>query len=193
MKKTLNKRGFTPIPTCAIVKSPVPGWVKISHANFANLRLQSRSWGFSLVEVVVSTSIITIVLLGLASSANGAIIVSRETGKKMEAQFIAEEGLEAVRIIRDSSWDNFAALSTSTPYYLEFSSGQWATSTTVNLIDGEFERTIVLDDVYRDADDDISSSGTFDANTKKATVSVSWLRGTATTSISISTYFAKIF
>ncbi|MFC1721218.1 prepilin-type N-terminal cleavage/methylation domain-containing protein [Patescibacteria group bacterium] len=166
---------------------------KLTQTNSENSRLRSRSWGFSLVEVVVSTAIITIVLLGLATAANGAIVLSRETGKKIEAQFIAEEGLEVARIMRDSSWDNFAALSTSTEYYLVFSGGQWATSTTPNLVDGTFDRTISFHDVYRESHDDISTFGTFDPNTKKATVSVSWLKGSATTSVSMSTYFAKIF
>jgi len=166
--------------------------IKVIKKQFRNLYVCGPG-GLSLVEVVVSTAIITIVLLGLISNSNSSLVISRETGNKTEAQFLAEEGLEVVRIIRDSSWDNFSTLSTSTAYHLSFSGTQWATSTIPGLIDETFERTILFDDVYRDANDDISSSGTFDPNTKKATVFVSWLNGMATTSISISTYFAKIF
>ena len=98
------------------------------------------------------------------------------------------------KIFRDTSWTNISAPVTGSSYYLTFNGTSWATSTTNTYIDGVFERKIVLSDVYRDANDDIvSSGGVLDTGTRKATVTVSWYEKTATTTKSISTYLTNIF
>jgi len=149
--------------------------------------------GFGLVEVIIGAAIISISLFGMVSLFSKSIQVSREVGKKVQAGFLLEEGLEAVRIIRDSDWDNISSLSTTTEHYLNFSGGSWATTTDNMFIDGMFERKLIVDDVYRDGNDDITSSGTLDMGIKKITVEVSWLSRNATTTESASTYLSDIF
>lgn len=145
------------------------------------------------MEIVVSAAIITTVLIGLVAAFHGALKISAETGKKTQANFLAEEGMEAVRIMRDMDWNNIGNLSTTTQYRLAFVNSIWATSTAVALIDGVFDRTFAAGDVYRDGAGKIASSGAYDSETKKVTVLVAWRKGNATTTVSIATYFARIF
>lgn len=158
-----------------------------------SMRTFKHKKGMGVVEIVVSAAIITIVLLGLVAAFHGALKISAETGKKTQANFLAEEGMEAVRIMRDTNWNNLGALSTSTAYYLSFSGNGWATSTAPALIGGIFGRTFSVSDVYRDGNGKIAATGAYDSETKKVTVTVGWLKAGATTTVSVATYFARIF
>lgn len=150
--------------------------------------------GFGLVEVVVGAAIIAVAFVGILSSFDISLRAGLANTQKIQAALYAEEGLEAVRYLRDSSWStNLATLATSTPYYLVFRN-IWAISTTTSL-DGIFTRTITVDDVYRDATTkDIvpsSASSAIDSNTLKVTASVTWPSSSATTSTA--TYLANLF
>ncbi len=160
----------------------------VKHKNY-----KINNSGFGLIEVVIGAAIISISLFGMVSMFSKSIQISREVGKKVQASFLLEEGVEAVRIMRDSSWSNISSLSNSTDYYLVFSNGSWATSTMNTFIDGKFERKFVLSNVYRDSNDDIATSGTLDTGIKKITVSVSWFGKNSTTTESVSAYLANLF
>jgi len=149
--------------------------------------------GFGAIEIIIAAAIISITLFGLVSAFQNSLRVSRETGNKVQSGFLLEEGLEAARLMRDADWNNLNALATSTSYALLFENGSWVATTTVQYIDNKFERTILVEDVYRDANDDISPSGTFDPDTKKVTVYLSWSRNNATTTQSAATYLSNIF
>lgn len=151
--------------------------------------------GLTLVEVVVATSIILAFLLVLFGVNNLYLRTAFLNTGSIKATFLAEEGLEAVRFLRDASWtDNLASLTLSTNYSLSLESNSWQISSTNIFIDGTFERLITFSDVYRDSSGDIvSSGGTLDPNTKLVTANVSWQRGTATTTKSVSTYITNIF
>ena len=149
--------------------------------------------GFGTIEVIVGASIISLTLFGLVVTFQNSLQISRETGHVIEARFLIEEGFEAMRIMRDAQWSNVGDLATSTSYYLLFSSGTWAATSTPVLVDQTFSRSIVVEDVYRDSNDDIAISGSFDPDVKKIIVSVSWLGRSATTTESAATYFVNIF
>ena len=149
--------------------------------------------GFGVVEIIVGASVISIALFGLVSTFQNSLRISRETGRIIEARFLMEEGLEAARIMRDAGWSNVGSLATSSPIYLVFSSGTWATTSTQTFIGGTFLRSVVVEDVRRDGNDDIASAGSLDPNVKKVTVSVSWFGRSATTTESAATYLVNIF
>jgi len=155
--------------------------------------ISQKQKGFGVVEIVIGAALISIVMFGLAASFQVALKLSRDTSHKTQAQFLLEEGVEAVRLMRDDAWAHIGELATSTPYYLVFSAGSFATSTTPVLIDGVYDRTVVLSDVYRDGNDDIAPAGTLDSSTKKVSVSVGWLSGGATTTKEVATYLSQIF
>lgn len=151
--------------------------------------------GFGLIEIIVGGAILATSLLGISAYYQQSLRVSHTTAEIVQASFLLEEGLETAKFFRDASWTNVSAPTTGTTYYLTWSGTNWATSTTANVyVDSTFERTLRLDDVYRDGSDDIvSSGGTLDVGTRKATVTVSWWDRTATTTRTISTYLTNIF
>ena len=152
------------------------------------------SRGFGLIEIVVGSAILAVVLLAVSEYYQGSLRISRTTANLTQASFLLEEGVEVAKLFRDDGWANVGTPATGTTYYLSYTGTKWATSTTNVYIDGLFERTLTLSDVYRDASDDITTSGgTLDTGIRKATVAVSWREGTSTTTKSIDTYLANIF
>ncbi len=149
--------------------------------------------GIGAVEIVIGSAIISLVLLSVGTAMNSSIKASRAVAKKTQANFLVQEGVEALRIFRDNDWQNISDLSDGGNYYFVWSTGTWATTTNNTFIDETFERKFTVLNAYRDGNDDIAQSGTLDPNTKKVTVSVSWREGLSTTTESISTYLINIF
>jgi len=159
----------------------------------------SASPGFSLVEAVIASAICLAVLLGASGAFTLSLRASLGNTARIQASFLEEEGLEAMRTLRDNGWAaNIATLTASTTYYLAYSTSTnaWSATTTNRYIDSTFSRSFVLYNVNRDGSQNIvTSGGSNDANTKKITVTVSWRQreASATSSHSLSTYFTNIF
>jgi Tfp pilus assembly protein PilV len=157
-------------------------------------KYNSTARGFSLIEVVVGASLITATLIALVLLVQLYSRVSRDNTALVQGSFIGEEGMEGMRSIRDTNWNNIQTMSSSTPYYLSFNNNAFiATSTPNSFIDERFERLITVDDVYRDEDGVIvSSGGTLDPDTKKITATVSWaVSAGATTTQTTATYLTN--
>lgn len=111
--------------------------------------------GFSLVEVILATSVFVLLVTTLV----GAYIYGQEStmlaGNKAKATFIAEEGLEAVRNIRDSAFANLV----DGTYGLTTTGNQWNLSGSSDLT-GIFTRQMVI--------------STVDSKRKLVTSNVSW-------------------
>lgn len=151
--------------------------------------------GSALLEVLFGVSVVSIVLLSLLGAYNVYLKNSFRLTEKIQASFIAEEGVEAIRVIRDNGWNiGIGPLVSDTPYYFLFEEGTWKTTTNPIVLDGRFWRTFKIFAVNRDSNDDIvTSGGANDQNTKKAVITVSWNSGGATSTISISTYITNLF
>ena len=115
----------------------------------------------------------------------------------VKAAMLLEEGSEALRSVRDSSWtSNIANLSSGATYRFSYntSTNTWSAGSDLSMIDGKFDRTFVLTDVNRDSDFNVTTSGGFfDAGSRKATITVSWFQNNATTSESLETYVFNDF
>jgi type II secretory pathway pseudopilin PulG len=150
--------------------------------------------GLTLVEVIVSTSIILIFLLALFGAHNLYLKSALSNGEVIKATGLAEEGLEVVRYLRNSSWTtNIAPLSLNTDYYLVFD-GNWSVNTTNVYIDDLFERKIQFSQVFRDASGDmVTSGGTLDSSTLMVNSMVFWRNGTATSTKAIATYITDLY
>jgi Tfp pilus assembly protein PilV len=161
------------------------------------MRLKNKIYknGFGMIEVVIGSSIISLVMFSMASVVNISAKLSSENSNNNKAVFLIEEGVEAVKIMRDSSWQKISSLTPGTNYYLNFNGTTWATTTTNTFVDGVFERKFVLSSINRDAtsQDIVTSGGSVDTETKKLTVSVSWRFRNATTTKSVSTYITNMF
>jgi Tfp pilus assembly protein PilV len=153
--------------------------------------------GSGLVEILVAIFIFSIILGSLITISNTYLSNSGENLKIARGAYLAEEGIEALKTMRDKDWANVTALNTGTNYYLYFDTSSstnymWKATTTASVIDSIFKRTFTLSAVYRDSNGRIQQSGTLDANTKLVSVSVSWPTKNATTTKSLSTYIADI-
>lgn len=152
--------------------------------------------GFTLVEVLIACSIISVSTLSLMHGAQKGITLSSDALSKSQASFLLEEGAEAVKSIRDDNWVTISNLSLNTPYYLFFNTAtsKWELVNSNLLVDDIFERSITVSSVERNSDDDIvASGGTEDLGTKKVVVTVSWNSSGRQMSKSLSFYLADIF
>lgn len=150
--------------------------------------------GFSLVEVLVMVFVVTFSIFIIWKIYILYIKISFSNPATFQASFLAEEGIEAIKFMRDSNWtSNIATLSSGTSYTLIFNGIVWEATTTPAFINDRFDRRISLADVYRDGSGNIAASGTLDLNTKKVLVVVSWLKDTATSTREITTYVSNIF
>ena len=134
--------------------------------------------GISIIEILVVIAIIITALsslLGLASFSLGVSTLIKQTN---QANNLSQEVMEAVRNFRDgTSWDidGLGKLATSTDYYPQAtgSPSKWQLVQGTENIDG-FTRKVVFEDVMRDSNSNIVEAGTYDPNTKKVIVTVSW-------------------
>lgn len=157
--------------------------------------MRNNTKGFGLLEIVVAISIVSFSLFSVMSAVILALRVSEGSGKNVQAAYLLEEGVEALRILRDTSWQNkIANLAAGVNYYFVFGNGAWqATTSAPALIDQIFERKFVLENVYRNGDDDIAQSGSLDNGTKKAAITVSWRTQQGTTTRNTAIYLTNIF
>jgi hypothetical protein len=150
--------------------------------------------GISLVEVIVGSAIVLFVVLAVVQTYNIYISFALGNQNNTRANFLLEEGVETLIYLRDDSWtSNISSLTNDTTYYLYFNGSTWTSTTTPQYIDTDFLRSFVLESVNRDSNDDIAVSGSIDTNIKKATVTVSYWQGHATTTKSISTYITNLY
>lgn len=170
-------------------------FLKYRHAQtFFNDAFHERR-GISVIEVIIGTAILVGVFIVVGSIAQYALNLTNASNGRIRSSFLATEGVEAVKTMRDRGYSAaIAALTPDTTYYLVFSSGQWDATTTATVIDGKFTRTFVMQDVSRNALDRIvSSGGTNDPDTKKITITVAWAERGVSRQDSISTYLTNLF
>jgi len=156
--------------------------------------VEKSSRGFSLLEVVIAVSILLTIFISLIAAYNYFIKVSINNVPLVKSAYLIEEGVEAAKILRDTSWSTkIAPLSPGVSYYLVFDGTTFNTTQAQNVIDGMYYRTLSISPVSRDANGDIQATGTNDSNTKKITVTVSWYNGSATTTKQLSAYITNLF
>ena len=144
----------------------------------------------------MGVSIIFLTLFSLAVISRGIIIARREASLALQADFLLEEGAEAIRFIRDQGWtDNISNLSGT--HYLVFvpgvSTSTWQVTATPETI-GVFSRSFVVENVNRNDNDDIDDvGGSNDSNTRKFDVSIFWPGKSGTSTRSVSFYLTNYF
>jgi hypothetical protein len=155
-----------------------------------------KRFGFGLVEIIVGAAIFTTSIIGLTLIARFTLESSRTYLHSVQAGLLLEEGIEAVKIIRDTGWSaNIATQPLATDLYLILSGGTWdLTAAPQPQIDGIFDRTIQINEVRRDSgtDDIVSSGGTIDSDTLSVTIYVSWQDRTAH-SETVTAYITNLF
>lgn len=147
--------------------------------------LITKQKGFSIIEVLLAVTVFSIFSVGIFYLSLDTI----ERDSKIEldnmALTYAQEGLEAVRNMRDR---NFFLL-TNGDHGLKLENSVWSFIAAPENIDNFYERTVVIYDVYRDAGGNIAEQGVFDPDTKKVVSTVAWnWKSVFPRSVSLTTY-----
>lgn len=160
------------------------------------------SSGFGLIEIVVAIGIVAVVLFSIAEASRLAHRVVAKSQRETQAQFLIEEGVEAMKILRDAGWAaHIAPLSGNTLYYPIFDTainGWRMLQANPKPIGGVFTRAVIVEPVYRrNSDDDIVDISspdpkTLDAGTQKIIVRVSWSEAATSTMREGITYISDI-
>ena len=132
-----------------------------------------RDAGQSILEVVVAMGVFALIAATLMALAIGGLQGLEQGGEQTQAQALAQEGMEAVRSIRDRAWnENTYAMSSVSIMGSEWIFDGEGTTETI----GQFTRIITFGDVCRDALNDIGvCPGLYtDAHTKEIKVEVTW-------------------
>lgn len=146
-----------------------------------------------MIEIMVASTIIVVAFLAVILVANKSVRVGARAVHTSQANFLLEEGAEAVRIARDNAWTNISNLSLATNYYPTFSGGTWTLSSTPNTV-GIYTRTVVVENVNRNAGTgNIDPAGTLDTGTKLVTITVSWLESGISINKTLSFYINDLF
>lgn len=160
--------------------------------------LNLKNKGSLLIEVLVASAIIsTSVVASLGVLGTMAKLQYRNTAR-IQASFLAEEGIEAVKTLRNASWNtNIKNLTLGTRYYLYWNNNTWNINTTPTVIDGQFHRYFILNNVYRNSNFDIVSSASggaiLDSDMRDMIINVDWADEAGTSSKSIHTYLYNLF
>ncbi len=150
--------------------------------------------GITSIEVVLGVSLAGIIIAYTANSITQFINTSRDVTIQTQALFLAEDGLELVRYVRDNDWTDISALSLGSTQYLSVTSSDVTITGTPEVID-EFTRSFSVENVYRNTTSfDIVASTTggsaADPDSKYVTMTVSW--GNPTDSVSLTTILTNI-
>ena len=138
------------------------------------MKVLHDSKGFSVLEVLIATSIILILTTAIAQAWRSHIILTHVNTQRTQIALILEETSDTVEYLRDKSWDTYIApLTLNTPYYLTWT-GSTYEATTTRPVSQAYTRTITFSSITRDGNDSITtSSGTLDTRSRKVTLSVS--------------------
>lgn len=165
---------------------------------FSKKGTRTHTGGFSLVEIIIGSAIISTSLIAIIVVGGRSVTMSNQAVHTYQASTLLEEGAEAVRLVRDGAWSSISGLTAGTTYYPKFNSSTntWSlTTTSSDGVVGQFSRTVVLTAVNRDSTtkDIVSSGGSADAGTRLVTVTVTWTEGGTSVSKSLQFYISDIF
>jgi hypothetical protein len=135
-----------------------------------------KSFGISLIEVVVGSAILLTVIISLVFVSVQALRMNQLSLDRAQAQLLAEGGFELVRFTRDTSFALLEAMDTETPYDIVWDGNAFDVISGSSSF-GKFSRTITLHPVYRDGSGNIASSGDEDDQGRRVVISVSWQDG----------------
>ena len=158
---------------------------------------RDSSQGFSLIEIVIATAMLSIFLISITLQFKKILEVGVLSTRSIQTNYLLEEGIEAVKSLRDESWSGkIANLRVGTVYYLSWNGSKWTTTTSAQVIDSTFTRSFTIASTTRDVNYDIvTSGGTDDVGARKVTMYVRWTpkNSSTVTTDSIEAYIMNIF
>jgi len=141
--------------------------------------------GFTVVEIVVAAALIASIVTAIAGAWQLYLKLSNQTAGLTAAALLAEEGGEALGLMRDQGWTaNIVPLSIGTTYYLYWNGSAYAVQTSPVVVGGNYVRSFTLSYALRDGNYNYtgtssSCGGSCDADTRDAFITVSFASSTA--------------
>ncbi len=132
------------------------------------IKLFKNKKGLSIIEVIIATSIFVILVSAIVPLYIGGYDTSIRDTSKLQADMLVQQGLEAVRSIRDQNFSNL----TNGDHGLTRAGGYWAFNGTQDTV-GKFTRVVNVTDATRNAACALGGIKT-DVYTKQVTVTVTW-------------------
>jgi hypothetical protein len=150
-------------------------------------QMYNKSRGISIIELLVVILILGVGSAGLLSFSVFSLRTASLQKQTIEASFLAQDALEALKNYRDNivwnaddpanEYDGLGVVATGVPLRVKLSLGtpvRWQLLLGQEII-GIYTRDITIGQVRRDGLSNIvESGGTLDADTKKITVKVIW-------------------
>jgi Tfp pilus assembly protein PilV len=151
--------------------------------------------GVSIVEIVVAAGIIATSVIGIVGAIQVYLKIVYANTRETQAVLLLDETAEALQYLRDTSYGSTIASTTAnTTYTLYWNGTGYQLATSTISLPYDMNRTILFNSVYRDGSDQIvSSGGTIDSNTKKATINIAWPYKGATTTLSSEVLIHNIY
>ena len=165
---------------------------------------QRYNRGISIIELLVAIVIMGVAVSALISFATFSLRTVSLLKQTTQASFFVQDAVEALKNYRDNTewndddpsdnYDGLGQVAIGVPFHLELSGDappRWQLLLGEETL-GIFTRDIVMESVERDtADNIVESGGTFDPETKKATVTVSWEERGGIKELEITTYLTN--
>ena len=151
--------------------------------------------GISLVEVIIASAIISLSMIYISDVYGNFLKLSLENTDKVQAIFLLDEGVEAIKTIRSYAWSTVASSTAATNYYLTWQNARWQSTTTPAIIDNKFIRKFTVSNVYRDPTtlNIVTSGGVLNTDSKIISLDISWNYKGATSSKQTSFYIFNIY
>ncbi len=167
-----------------------------------NYRHWNPQRGFTLVEAVVAMTVFSVGIIGVIQVTSTAKSSSEQGRDTVQASNYLQEGMEAVRAVRDTNW---ASVSADGSYRLVSNPGAspaWTLASGGTETVGKYNRTVQIAGVSREDTDSsgtltagdkiVPSGGTLaDPDTKRVTVTMSWKQGPRTVTRSVYAYLTN--
>jgi type II secretory pathway pseudopilin PulG len=159
--------------------------------------MKRNNLGFTFVEIIIALGLSAFLLPALGHALSFSIRVASQGEKITQAYNLAKEGMEAVFYIKSHSDPNWKWTDTS-PAKDSYRPGMnpdgtWSLMPSITPTPGPetFTRTVYVDPVYRDINDEIRDTGSLDHDTRKVTVIVTWPETGGKQTASLSAYVTK--
>jgi len=131
--------------------------------------------GQSVMEVLIAVAVFAVLAGGVILLVLNPLVSTAGGADRTRAVFLATQGLEAARAIKENLWTDLAP---GTHGLAVSASGTWTLSGSSDLVDGEYLRQVVVSTVMRDGSGAIvGAGGTVDPRIKRVEVTVSWTSG----------------
>jgi Tfp pilus assembly protein PilV len=125
------------------------------------MNFYKKNKGSLLIEVMIAAAIISSSVLASVGVFGTIARLQYRNTARIQASFLADEGIEAVKTLRNASWNtNIKNLTIGSKYYLYWNNHSWNINASTTLIDGQFSRYFTLNNVYRDSNFNIVASTT---------------------------------